>query len=579
MNGPNLPSDMCAEILAFVRSLRRPAAAEESGPVLYFTEVLPGNPAQTGWRLEVEFGKLLLEFWGDGRSMVRRIEGIERDGSTLHLQARKPGGLPVRLEIGEAEALAGGGANREREGPNQGLGSDEVQIAESASRYDEDLAARRARDRTQFEGEVAAMLGREFPGWRLERVTHRPDRQRSFSGCYTRGWARHRHEAWAFLGLSDLESPSAVENVLAYGLIWLDSLRERMTPGKTVAKAQSPVVAGLKLILPPAAVAVAAHRAAYLDPQAAGVEILEWTAGQQHVRAVDLRDYGNVETRLTARWRGARLLEQFQPLVQRLLGDLPPQRCQRVSVVADAAGEAISLRVAGLEVARIEGRAPAKVFFGLEEQRRLFQEEDRAEFSALITRAIDLRRARSSDRADPLYRLQPERWLESMLVDDITRIDPAFVPEHVYPQVPAFSGPASPELSRGVIDILGVTRDPESGVHRLAVVELKLDEDPNLPLQGLDYWLRVKWLQDRDQFRECAYFPGLAPSPAPPVLYLVCPAFRFHSTTERILRYFQPSIRVVKVGINQSWREGVRVLFRRTLQQGRAVESDHRVIE
>jgi len=30
-----------------------------------------------------------------------------------------------------------------------------------------------------------------------------------------------------------------------------------------------------------------------------------------------------------------------------------------------------------------------------------------------------------------------------MLVDDITRIDSTFVPEHVYPQVPAFSGPAS----------------------------------------------------------------------------------------------------------------------------------------
>jgi hypothetical protein len=91
-------------------------------------------------------------------------------------------------------------------------------------------------------------------------------------------------------------------------------------------------------------------------------------------------------------------------------------------------------------------------------------------------------------------------------------------------------------------------------------------------LQGLDYWLRVKWLEDRDQFRECGYFPGLTPSPASPALYLVCPAFRFHSTTESILRYFQPSIRVVKVGINQDWRAGVKVLFRRTLHQGRVVE-------
>jgi hypothetical protein len=155
-----------------------------------------------------------------------------------------------------------------------------------------------------------------------------------------------------------------------------------------------------------------------------------------------------------------------------------------------------------------------------------------------------------------------------LLVEDVTRIDAAFVPEYVYPQVPAFSGPASPALSRSVIDILGTIRDSSSRSHRLAVVELKLDEDLNLPLQGLDYWLRVKWLQDRDQFRHVGYFTGLAPSTAPPVLYLVCPAFRFHSTTDRLLVYFHPSIRVVKVGINQRWREGVKILFRRTLELG-----------
>jgi hypothetical protein len=58
--------------------------------------------------LEVEFGKLLLQYWGNDRSIVRRIEGIERDGNTLHVRAPKPGGLPVGLEIGEAEVLTFG---------------------------------------------------------------------------------------------------------------------------------------------------------------------------------------------------------------------------------------------------------------------------------------------------------------------------------------------------------------------------------------------------------------------------------------------------------------------------------------
>jgi len=565
------PSDLCNEILTFVRSLRQPAILEEGRVFSRLPDQLPGGAAESGWRLEVEFGKLLLQFWGNGRSIVRRIEGIECDGSTLHVEARKPGGLLVRLEIGEAEALAPGATRWEPNDFDRGQGSDEEQTA-SRSGCDEDPAARRARDRAGFERDLTAMLAREFPGWRLERVTHRPDREHTFSGCYTRGWASRGREAWAFLGLSELEGAFAIENALAYGLIWLDSLRERATSGKLAVKTRWPVMAGLKLVLPPAAVAVAAHRAAYLDPQLAGVEICEWTRRQPRMRTVDLHDYGNVETRLSARWRSARLLEESQPLVQQLLRDLAPQQSGRLNIVTDGAGEAISLRVAGLELARIEGRGPAKVYFGLEGQRRLLVEQERPDFNDLLRRALNIRRSRSANRGDPLYRLQPERWLESMLVDDITRIDPAFVPEHVYPQVPAFSGPASSKLSRGVIDILGVTREPESGVYRLAVVELKLDEDPNLPLQGLDYWLRVKWLEDRNQLRESGYFPGLTPSPAPPVLYLVCPAFRFHSTTESILRYFQPSIRVVKVGINQNWREGVKVLFRRALQQGRALE-------
>ncbi len=145
-----------------------------------------------------------------------------------------------------------------------------------------------------------------------------------------------------------------------------------------------------------------------------------------------------------------------------------------------------------------------------------------------------------------------------MVVRDVTKLDPAFMPACIYPQVPAFSG-----LDRGVIDILLATR---SG--RLAVLELKVHEDINLPLQGLDYWLRVKWLQARGQFREYGYFPGIELADAAPVIYLVSPAFRFHSTTGRMLRYLDPAISITQVGINDSWREEIKILFRRESTRG-----------
>ena len=183
------------------------------------------------------------------------------------------------------------------------------------------------------------------------------------------------------------------------------------------------------------------------------------------------------------------------------------------------------------------------------------QPEQVEDFRQFLASVLSARRARSPDPSSVYYRLQSERWLESLIVRDATRIDPALAPACVYPQVPAFSG-----TSRGIIDILLTTRRG-----RLAVMELKIEEEINLPFQALDYWLRVKWLQERNQFREFGYFPGVELAPALPLLYLVSPAFRYHSTTNRLLHYFHPSISVTQVGINNSWREGLRVLFRRAL--------------
>jgi len=118
--------------------------------------------------------------------------------------------------------------------------------------------------------------------------------------------------------------------------------------------------------------------------------------------------------------------------------------------------------------------------------------------------------------------------------------------------VPAFSAG-----DRGIIDLLGVMRDG-----RLAVLELKAGEDIHLILQATDYWLRVRWHQQRDDFRKYGYFPGVALSPAPPLLFLVAPGFRFHPSSDVVLRYLSREIEVVRVGLSENWRRGLRVIFR-----------------
>ena len=148
--------------------------------------------------------------------------------------------------------------------------------------------------------------------------------------------------------------------------------------------------------------------------------------------------------------------------------------------------------------------------------------------------------------------LTPEARLEALVRNQIQAIAPDLISAPVYGQVPAMLG-----LSRGVLDLLAV-----SNTGQLCVVELKAAQDLQLPVQALDYWLRVAWHAARGEFGALGYFPGVPLLPDPPRLYLVAPAVQFHPTTERILRFFSPRIEVERVGVALPWENEVRVLFR-----------------
>lgn len=97
---------------------------------------------------------------------------------------------------------------------------------------------------------------------------------------------------------------------------------------------------------------------------------------------------------------------------------------------------------------------------------------------------------------------------------------------------------------------------------RLAILELKASEHIHLPVQAADYWLRVRRHLELGHFRSYGYFPGVEIQNAPPLVYLVAPALRFHPVTGNLLRHFSPEIEVVRVGLTESWRRGIRVVAR-----------------
>ncbi|TAM79163.1 MAG: hypothetical protein EPN47_19335 [Acidobacteria bacterium] len=500
---------LCAlqhEVEAFIQSLAHPVVVEDEVELFDLTSAR--------WQLSTQFNKLLFEAWNPTRTLARRVEEVAyRDGGRLGVFVRKPHARETSvIEFRELH-------------PQQRKG--------------------RERERSAFRQEFVAMLKQEFQGWRLEKVTNRSDREHSFSTWYTRGLARQGRTGCAFIGLSRGEAPAAADAVLAFGLIWLDWLRNR---------SDRATVPRLRIYLPREAVGLNAQRAAAINHRAVQLELFEWNGGGERPARVVLETAGDVSTRLVRHRPNEALISRHRELLRDLLSD----DVDRVMMATDTSGKFVSVRVAGLEIARIEGDLSPKIYFGLEGSIRRLDDNSQDGFRNFVSRVLARRNAASEDTTDEFYRLQSERWLESMLVSNITRIDPALSPGFAYPQVPAFS-----RTDRGVIDILSVTRGG-----RLAVIELKLEEQINLPFQALDYWLRVEKLRQERKFQDYGYFPGVALADAKPTLYLVVPAFRFHSTTTRMLRYLDPSITVMQIGINDQWRQGIKALFRRELRAG-----------
>lgn len=143
-----------------------------------------------------------------------------------------------------------------------------------------------------------------------------------------------------------------------------------------------------------------------------------------------------------------------------------------------------------------------------------------------------------------------ERSLEARVRLQPDLIEPSLARAPVHGQVLAFAAG-----DRDLIDLLAV-----SVLGRLAVLELKTSEDIHLPIQALDYWMRIRWHAQCGELDHL--FPGLPLAPSLPLLLLVAPAMSFHSSNAAILRHFSPEIEVERVGINSDWQHSLKVVVR-----------------
>jgi hypothetical protein len=143
-----------------------------------------------------------------------------------------------------------------------------------------------------------------------------------------------------------------------------------------------------------------------------------------------------------------------------------------------------------------------------------------------------------------------ERVFEWAVRRNLNVIDARLLPQPVHSQVIAFAAG-----DRDMIDLVAV--DAEG---RLTVLELKVSEDIHLPVQALDYWMRIKWHAERNELAHL--FPAVPLAALAPKLLLVAPAMSFHSSCATVLRQLSSEIQVERVGINSDWQDAFRVVLR-----------------
>lgn len=456
------------------------------------------------WEVRGNGEKPLLHLWSEQFNLTRRVLAItDHSEERLALAVERFGRTkPDRLEF----------------------------VRKEFERGTRDLSREEFRDRLRH------LLAEQFPDETLESLTVAPDLEHSLSGNYVRGILRRGSAHFVVLAVPEGESSDTVDNSLTFALLWLERARHASLRG---------TIAGLRVILTKNTGGAVAHRLRGLDPRLA-VELFEHDPILNILEKVDARRAGNLDSWLVPHRESESLIRRARPGLESVIALAP----NSISVHPATQAREVWLRFRGLPFARW---ADGRIFFGAGDCREELSIGSGPALKQLL-RDLELRRhPLAEDTRHALYRAQPERWLESMVRGDVTRVDAVLDERFVYSQVFANTGG-----EHGILDLLTVTR---SG--RLAIIELKASEHIHLPLQAADYWLRVRKHLENSDIARYGYFPGIALQQAPPLVYLVAPALRFHPSTDELLNYLSPELEVVCVGLAESWRRGLHVVMRK----------------
>jgi hypothetical protein len=384
---------------------------------------------------------------------------------------------------------------------------------------------------------IHSWLSREYPGYRIRRCAKSTDRMRTLSILFLRVAFLHYGKEYCLIA-ADESSGDDISLVVGQALLWLEVAHPKMR------LEQIPI---LHILVPSTFSAIVHHRCQYFDPSQVQIEVWVYEPSEadpcRFMRATalpELKENIDYHWPVLGPFCWSADLEKVLNLAPDLIGRYPRFY------------EYDSLRLRGLEFAQVFGMERDRICFGVGSARTELTPDNFDVLKELVREILFYRRSDSPDRQHPYYRLQSERWLESLILEDIPRLFPEMAPEAVYSQIPVYVG-----RNPGRIDILGANVQGD-----LVIMELKVSADSDLPVQALDYWGRVIEHNRNGDFMRRGYFSETGLNRRPPVVYLVAPVFSFHDSTELLLRYLDPNLEIHKIAINENWRSGVKILNR-----------------
>ena len=382
---------------------------------------------------------------------------------------------------------------------------------------------------------------KSVPHLKIERVSLSPGMRRDQPGRYARVILRAPHERIAMTGIVAQSDPRNVDSLFSSALLWFARIQ---------GAPKRPPISRLLIVVEKDLLEAARQRQVLLrDQLRERIEL--WRIDDEWQSA---EPTGAWERRYL--WR--KRLPVFPPVIEApaidRVNEIVSLAPGAIDVVAARHGQ--TLRYHGLPFARVRRVMERDhAWFGIEgSPRRLLGAYQHREFAKLVNDLQTYRDQNCRDRRHWFYRAAGEAWLESILRRDISRLDPGLIVAPLHAQFRTSRG--GPTGQRP-IDLLALRHDG-----RLAVIELKVNEDREHVFQGVDYWRRVEAHRRRGHISAAKLFGQREISDESPLVYLVAPTLRFHPSFPALARAVAPDIEIYRFDINEDWRAGVRVVRR-----------------